>query len=422
MPNPAPRSTLMCSWTVPACVIAAGLCATSAWADSASETAFDFVGSIGVCTHLAQGGVYSRRDRVINDLHFLGVEQVRDDLRSNMDVYAPLAKAGIKLDFIVGSDPDTAVGEIAEFSNDYPGSVSAVEGANEINNWKPTFTYKGLTGPTAAIPYQNDLYAATKASRLPGVAVYKLTGTRLVTQGFDFANLHIYAKNGDPPAVWLERTYSAQELATPATPIVMTETGYYTLPSDTKGWGGVDEDTQAKQILDTLFDAARLGFKKVYLYELLDEHPDPNLQNMNDHFGLFEYNNNPKTAAVALRNLIGIFATVGQERPTKIARCPGYRIEGLTSADNHFAVVKDEATCDIAIWSEPQIWNQQSHVPAAAPSHRVTVLFDRTIRGVKIYSPIDEPGAIAEQNNANRIDLTLSDKPIIAEVRGIPDN
>ena len=52
---------------------------------------------------------------------------------------------------------------------------------------------------------------------------------------------------------------------TPGMPMVITETGYTTIPSN------VDESSAAKYNLNTFFENALNGIVRTYLYELVDE-------------------------------------------------------------------------------------------------------------------------------------------------------
>ena len=53
----------------------------------------------------------------------------------------------------------------------YPGSIIAIEGPNEVNNF--AVNYEGLTGTAGAQAFQADLYAAVNASPiLQDIPVY----------------------------------------------------------------------------------------------------------------------------------------------------------------------------------------------------------------------------------------------------------
>ncbi len=104
---------------------------------------------------------------------------------------------------------------------------------------------------------------------------------------------------------------AGQRAVMPGGGIVLTEAGYYSLPGG-GSWGGVDLTTQAKpRLLNLLFDAAKLGVSRTYLYQLLDAYPDPSNTDMEKHFGLFDINNKPKPVAAAIHNLTTILADSG---------------------------------------------------------------------------------------------------------------
>ena len=78
-------------------------------------------------------------------------------------------------------------------------------------------------------------------------------------------------------------------------------------------YSGVDQTVQAKYTLDTLMDAYKDGVSATYLYELLDDYPDPGNTNAQYHFGLFNSDGTPKLAASAIHNLTAI-----SERPGRL--------------------------------------------------------------------------------------------------------
>src|SRR5579864_197991 len=118
-------------------------------------SASSFDQSIGVNVHMGYTWTaYGDVALVESSLAYLGVDLVRDKLESpayvNTAAYYELAAAGIKFDFDLpvyapsGSEPNTVnisefVGMIDALVTAYPGSVSAIEGANEVNLWPATF-------------------------------------------------------------------------------------------------------------------------------------------------------------------------------------------------------------------------------------------------------------------------------------------
>ena len=164
------------------------------------------------------------------------------------------------------------------FVHAHPGSISAIEGPNEVNDWPAT--YNGGTTLAHEAALQQALYAAIRADpNLSGIAVYNITlagtdNTQFKALGnlsasANYANSHAYLYDAQAPAFSLKLTLPYAQIDAPGLPIVITETGYETNPADT--YSGVDYTVQAKLTLDELMDAFKAGVSQTYLYELFDE-------------------------------------------------------------------------------------------------------------------------------------------------------
>ena len=201
-----------------------------------------------------------------------------------------------------------------------PGSITAVEGANEINNFPLTFN--GVSGLQGAIDLQEALYADVHSDHnSAGVPVDYLTGydagsigpgpNPYTTAGLaDYDTQHPYPTYGQAPAWFLNPSNSLPNEGPVYGPAVYTETGYSTYGGSSGGLVAVNQDVQAKYTLDLLMDAAKDGISKTYLYQLMDAY-QPGSPQGDDGFGLFDPNNAPKEAATAIHNLTTILADNG---------------------------------------------------------------------------------------------------------------
>ena len=221
-------------------------------------TTSQFINSLGVNVHVEYtDGKYANTGNVIADLSFLGINHVRDATlnpsNQGQGSYDSLAAAGIKFDlFFQGNDPASSLALVNSFVARHPGAVSMIEGPNEVNNFP--INYAGLSGNAAAVAYQGALYSAVKADgALNGVPVANLTSYPDLTGTADYGNFHSYPKNGVQPGVTLAQGAASQAAAEPGHPEVMTEGGYTTLLTP-NSFGGVDEATQAKYLLNMMLD------------------------------------------------------------------------------------------------------------------------------------------------------------------------
>jgi hypothetical protein len=385
-----------------------------------------FLNGIGVDTHIPYtDGGYANLSNVLADLRYLGLNQVRDGLTDGQNGSAPfasfetLAKAGVQFTFVAQASTSAELSALValydQLQQAAPGSVAAVEGANEINNQPVRFD--GVGGIQGALDLQAALYKAVHGDPLlAGTAVDYFTGygapgapqgpDPATTPGLaDYDNQHPYALNGTAPAFWLARAHALTNTASPTTPAVYTETGYSTAT--------VDQAVQAKYTLDLLFDAAAQGISRTYLYELLDAY-GPGSPQGDAGFGLFDDTGAPKLAATAIHNLTSIVgsATASGAAPTPLE----FTVGGLPSTGQELLLQKPDGTHVIALWAEPQIWDAGRQAEVAAPSETATVELPQAYGQVLVYDPLAGTAPIAGYSNAQAVQVALTDHPLLIQL------
>jgi len=397
-----------------------------------------FINSLGVGMHIAYtDGGYASLSNDSADLAYLGLNNVRDGVSDGVNGSAPLssyitlAQQGIKFTCVVaGGGALTTAGLQAELglydqvNKAVPGSVVAIEGSNEINNAPVTFN--GVGGLQGALDLQRALYAAVHAdTNLAGVAVDYFTGYNAgsvavgpdptATAGLaDYDTQHPYPNNGDAPAAWVTPSQSLgnESASTGYGPAVFTETGYSTNGGTT---GGVNADVQAKYTLDLLLDDAANGISRTYLYQLMDAYK-PGSPQGDDGFGLFDPSNAPKAAATAIHNLVGILADKAVTASTFALAALGYSVTGLPSTGNSLALEKADGTYDVAVWNEPQIWNEATGTETTAATQNVTVQLGGTYATVEVFDPLASAAAVSVLHNVSSVQLGLTDHPLLVQV------
>ena len=394
--------------------------------------AADFLATIGVNIHMAYTDTaYTRVDTVKRALDYLGVSQVRNRLQSTPGDPAGnvhldrLAAAGPYRFVFIADDPDLphAMAWLDLFSGEFPGRIIAVEGPNEVDNWP--LGYAGLKGLEAAVAYQRDLYAAVHADPdLAGVPVYALTGlgrswTKDLSDIMDFANEHPYARNGASPSARLaEYVEATRRQVAPKRPGVVTETGYPTLvghPDIKFGRDGVSEDVQERYTLDTLLDFGAAGIAKTFLYELLDEKPDPDGMAIEQHYGLFTFGGEPKRAATGLHNLTQILSDPGLGAADFTVRPASVAISGLPRAGASMLLAKSDGSLQVAVWAAPPIWNGSTGAAVTPPAASVKVSFGGGPSRLRVYDPTVGTAPLATTEGASDITVTVTDHPVIVD-------
>ncbi len=419
--------------------LAAGICALACVsAVHASDAvhampADEFLQTLAVDTHVSYtDGAYVNVHNVADDMAWLGIHHVRDYPPGSsipFSSYVYLAQRGVKFNFLMGADFEKHIGQVAQLNTEVPGSVAAIEGPNELNNFP--VAYQGLTGAAAGLAVQRDLYARVHGMpELKAVPVYDATGfdpksveTRAASA--DFANQHVYPQNGEQP-LWnangdkwmLAAIHLGQRFQLP---LVITEFGYFSLPQ--AGWYmlGVDEDTQAKGILNGYMDAASAGVKRLYVYELLDQKPDPAHKNDEMHYGLFRNDNSPKPVAYAIRNLTSILnANITRRASAAASNTLAYTLSDMPQSANSLLLQKKDGRFVLVLWNETLIWDRATGKPLTSPPARVGLDFGETAKRVELYDPLASAEPRKIHRDVRQLTVEVPDHVILLEV--IPAN
>ena len=412
----------------------AALIALSAWSLSASPAqanprrVADFTASLGVNTHIGSDP-YGKPDQIASMLAYLGMANVRqssptDD--ASLANVAALGRLGAKIDLIVnGGGPVDLPGAMATIKRLAP-FLNAVENVNEAMLYP--IKYKGLGGAAAAVSLQKDLYSAVRSDpALSKAAVYLFTLGGIdpgaipsigdLSRWTDFANIHSYPPHGLRPIFVIHAAIDGGRTDAPSKPVVLTETGYYTLPQN-DAWGGVPEEQQASYLVSLLLDEAAAGVVRTYLYDLIDDGPDPQQDDREGHFGLFRYDGSPKTAATAIHNLTALLADASPSSRTFTPDGFAFTALGVPYGytGNTSLFQRSDGTHVIAIWNEQQLWNPDTQVAAASQHLSPLIKLDRSYGTVLVYDPIAGPDPIATAHDASEVRLDLADHPLIVVV------
>ena len=372
-----------------------------------------FIASLGVNTHVdATSSPYGNVALVAKDLAYLGISHIRDHAwDTDLSAYKVLATGGIKFDLIVDDSPKAAVAAMMPIAS----SIVSFEGANEVDT--------SGSKVAAVVAQQAALFAAVKGtpamSAIPVLNLSVADPANFVkfagaaSAASDVINLHAYAAWGDVPQLVLPSRISSEASATKAS--VITETGYFTMLNNAVDPSGVDEATQAKLTLDTVFDSFSLGVGQTYLYELLDEGADPGDTNSEMHYGLFHADGSPKPVATAIHNLTSILAVAGAGVTPTLRPV----VTGLPASGRSLILTGTDGATFLTLWAEPKIWDTDKQTPIAAGSASVTVDLGAVVGSVSVYDPLLGTGAIATYTNVSRITVSVTDHPLIIRAANI---
>jgi hypothetical protein len=404
----------------------------------------DFLNSIGVCTHIAQG--IDNPTNVTECLAYAGIRNIRDDGSARASIVEGWIyvhrTCGAKICLLpINGNIEKTLSVCEELAA--AGALLAAEGPNEPNNFP--VRYEGeKSSKTNFLPvarFQRDLYRAVKSDpKLAGIPVFASSeaggaepnncglqfltipagaGT-LMPDGTvygDYANTHNYvcdhlsnlcdnnAWDAEDPALhgrwdgmhgeyghtWWSpgyNGYSDSELVT--LPKVTTETGWIT-----EGKKAITDEQQARLFLNLYLAAFKRGWSYTFIYMLRDD-PGQGI------WGLFHSDYTPKRSAVCLHNLTTILADGGGSS----ARASlNYSIPGEPATAHDLLLQKSDGEFELAVWGEN-----------ASGSNTFTVTLGATFATVRVYDPIVGTSATENLGNVASVAVTVSDHPVIIEI------
>jgi hypothetical protein len=408
--------------------------------------AYDFIDRIGIGTHLNwkdAGMAWQDENKVVNCLSHSGIKHIRDAIPLDgftMPIYQRIVGLGCKFNILTGITPDFSnsgswaadLGQIAKLEKHRPGCVASIEGPNEINMW-PQYYHGQATTQNIAIgkDIQKLLWDQAKAHNdIKHIPVINLTmaippGTTQQASGMgnmsafnNFGTAHVYYGNGDQArGRYKEYGIDVAKHISSTNPVQITETGYYTAVND-MGWGGggVTEPVQARLLLNLLFAAAQMGSARSFVYQLLDNRTDLNAANtIEQSFGIYRGDGNPKHAGNALHNLTTILAdTDGTFAPTAL----DYTLAGLPATGQHYLMQKASKAFFLAVWAEPDIWDQPNKRQINVADTQVTLNLAASAASVKVYDTLTGTDPVTTKSNVTSVAFGVSDHPVIVEVSG----
>jgi hypothetical protein len=403
----------------------------------------DFLDSIGVCVHIAQG--VDNAAQSASALSYAGIRELRDD-GNPATVPAWIAvfqDAGVRTNVLTNQSVPGTVG-MAEALRD-AGALLSVEGPNEPNNFPVTYeggtSSTGSTGTFLPVAHlQRDLYAAIKADpALTGIPVFASSesggaepddvglqfltipadaGTTMPagTRYADYANTHNYVcghssdlvdnvcwnatdptLNGDWDGLYVEygvtwnrgfAGYSDGALQT--LPRVSTETGWLTT-----GTGSITEEQQARVFLNLYAAGFKRGWTYTFIYMLRD---DP----VQGYWGLFDTSYDPKTSGTYLHNLTSILADPGSAPTGRL----DYTIADEPATVHDLLLQKSDGTFDLVVWDERP----------TGGSDAVDVDLGHARATVTLYDPTTGTAPTQVLSQVSSVTLTLTDHPVIVEL------
>lgn len=391
------------------------------------RSAYAFVNSIGINTHINYfDRTYGNFSLVERELKSIGILHLRDGLHLrdpafNQMVYGrwiQLGKIGIRFDAV--ADPRSNLGIInpamlSRVSALAGQTIESFEGPNELD------ISKFDDWPTVDRDFQRTLFTAAKAVNSdppidvigPSLA-FARHGSHVgdMSDRVDALNLHPYPAAQVPSVVFPEQTDFAKAMSNNK-PIVFTETGYHNALNDHHDQPAVSETTAAKYIPRLFLEDFARGVSRTYLYELLDEAPDPSLSDNQLHWGLVRADGSEKPAFSATRNLIAeLRDAAAPERLIPLA----WAISSSNPQIHHLLLQKANGEYDLILWQEVSSYDYKTQTDIKTPDLTAVLLLGTPAQKVMIYKPASQSEPLRAYSHVSRMPLEIPDSPLVIAI------
>jgi len=373
------------------------------------------IDSVGVVVHFNYADTaYGRQAQAIAMLGRLGVHHIRDA------VAAPGSQLAAGLQAAAGqgitatlATSDVAVPpsqSVADSLRVLRGSIDAFEGPNEIDN-------SGISKWPQIVEAYMPALAAAVHQQAPGVAVIGPSllypsNRRLVSGLPGLFNEHPYPLGG-PPEPALGRAISELPPNARRTGVVFTETGYHNALHSSVGPPPVSEQAAGIYLPRLLLANFAAGIRATFIYELLDEKPDFNLADPEQHFGLLRNDLSPKPAFLAIQTLIAAL----RDSPGS-GHAPWPRVQSRVGNPTwQLRLVRPDASQVLALWRPVSVWDQSTRKTLTPTVQPVDLSFARGARDIVIWRPSLTAAPLARHRELHRLRLELGGDVVLVSFR-----
>ncbi|MEA2364210.1 MAG: hypothetical protein QOD71_3355 [Thermoleophilaceae bacterium] len=382
------------------------------------------IDSMGVNVHFTYTDTaYARQAELMARLRELGIHHVRDAMPSPVD--SPLA-AGLRAASTQGihatllpHDPTSDPGPLIADSRAVLGdSIAAFEGPNEPDNGgDPAWADKLLV----YMPMLRDRVA----SQAPGVPligpslVYPASRAQVQGRVPGLSNLHPYSGGGPPePALGdALRELEGLRRRAPKPGVVFTEAGYHNAMNATGNQQPPASEEAAAVYMPRLFvDAFGAGVRRTFLYELVDEKPEPGLADQEQHFGLLRNDLSPKPAFNAVRTLVA--ALKASPGPSSSDRVPWDIVPDEPAEVQRLVLARRDGSRVIALWRPVSVWDQNTRQPIDPGRVPVALSFHGAgARDVTVWRPSVSADPVERHASVRRLPLELAGDLVLVSFR-----
>lgn len=394
------------------------------------HSADQFVDSVGINVHLGYADTpYRNTKAVLDRLNQLGVRHVRDSLPLKpshllLGALRQLPAHGIKADLAIGQTAGTVTtlpspSDVLK-SLQHDGLRDAVDGVEMPNEWDlrgnsqwvtqiSTFT-KEFGALVRADPIWSDVPLVGPSTG----RVYRVSQLTNLSSYIDVSNLHDYTAGG-PPEKDLHYLAEARKVA-PGKPLWVTEMGFHTAVNQDGKQPAVTEAQQGSYLARQLLEDYAHGAARSYVYELLEQKPDPGQTNQERHFGLLRMDLSPKPAFNQLRTLLNqaggqLDPSARQQTPlppqiSATLQTPGDPVDSLL-------LRRKDGSYRLVVWARGGL---QFDGVSQEKNARITLEIKGAPRVVRVVRTAAGTVAGQSQGVANKVTGRLGGDPIVLDI------
>jgi hypothetical protein len=394
-------------------------------------SARDFRDSIGVTTHIVYyDTTYGDWPRIVQKLEELGVRHLRDGVAANpawrdwnaryYEAVALAAAHGMRFNFGMG-EPGNPRGTLDQVIDVVAGrlryAADALEGPNEFDHF-----VGGKTWPIRLRTYGRELYR--KVKRNPSLRSLPLLAPSFATfdgpqrygkqsNFVDVGNVHPYTGGLSPRPEFVRAAVERARITAGHKPVWATEAGFHNALRATRDQPPISEAGAAVYLLRTFLEHFKGGINRTYVYELIDEKPDPRLTDPEQHFGLLRQDFSPKPAFKALRNLLTLVGRSDERvRPRPLRLTVSSRHHGV----RQLVLRKADGTYLVALWRLDSVWDIERRRPLGVAPRRVRIALPGAAR-VARADPIASPALKRLRlRRGGQVGIRLGARPIVLHV------
>jgi hypothetical protein len=383
---------------------------------SGERPAARLVDSIGVNVHFNYlDTAYARQVEVIDRLRELGIRHLRDGQplagQPIETVMPAAARQGMRMTLItdVTRDPTPDVEQSVRVLRD---RIAAFEGPNELDLMGDPGWASQLTA------YMPTLDAAVRkgAPGVPLIGPSLVNGSSRLELPEDLPGLfndHPYPL-GEPPEPALGDGVREARPAQERKGMYFTETGYHNALASTTGQPPVSEEAAAVYLPRALVAAFGAGVRRTFVYELLDEKPDPGLHDPEQHFGLLRNDLSPKPAFTAIKTLIAAV----RASPGSGSGVLPWHLRAPEDADvQHVVLARRDGSRAIAIWRPVSVWDTDERRAVDPGSVPVELVWGRPASDVTVWRPSVSERPVLRRAQARRLKLDLAGDLVLVSFR-----